>query len=42
MGDFNNDGYHDMICCEPGLLSNIPKLEGGGKECVFTQIMTTI
>lgn len=39
MADFHNDGYHDMICCEPGLLSNIPKLEPGN-ECIFTQVLT--
>lgn len=39
MGDFNNEGYLDMICCEPGLLKDIPSLEGG-KECVFTQVIT--
>lgn len=36
MGDFGSDQYHDMICCEPGLLTNVPLLEGG-KQATFTQ-----
>lgn len=36
MGDFGDDQYVDMICVEPGLLSDIPILEGG-KKASFTQ-----
>lgn len=41
MGDFGSDQYNDMICVEPGLLNNVPKLEGG-KISTFTQVMTSI
>mmetsp|Transcript_10482 Transcript_10482/g.15003 ORF Transcript_10482/g.15003 Transcript_10482/m.15003 type:complete len:323 (+) Transcript_10482:43-1011(+) len=41
MGDFGSDQYNDMICVEPGLLSNVPKLEGG-KIATFTQVMTSV
>ena len=41
MKDFGSDQYNDMICVEPGLLSNVPKLEGG-KVATFTQVMTSI
>lgn len=36
MGDFGDDQNVDMICVEPGLLSNVPLLEGG-KKASFTQ-----
>ena len=36
MGDFGDDQYHDMICVEPGLLQDVPLLEGG-KQATFTQ-----
>lgn len=39
MGDFGDDQYVDMICVEPGLLSDIPVLEGG-KTASFTQVIT--
>ena len=38
MSDFGNDQYVDMICVEPGLLSDLPTLKGG-KECIFTQVI---
>ncbi|KAK1747626.1 glucose-6-phosphate 1-epimerase [Skeletonema marinoi] len=41
MGDFGSDQYNDMICVEPGLLSNVPQLKGG-KTATFTQVMTSI
>ncbi len=41
MSDFGSEQYNDMICVEPGLLSNVPKLEGG-KRATFTQVMTSI
>jgi len=41
MGDFGSDQYNDMICVEPGLLTDVPKLEGG-KTATFTQVMTSI
>lgn len=41
MGDFGDDQYVDMICVEPGLLSDVPLLEGG-KSATFTQVMTSI
>lgn len=40
MTDFGSEQYNDMICVEPGLLSNVPKLEGG-KTATFTQVMTS-
>jgi len=36
MGDFGNDQYHDMVCVEPGILTNVPLLEGG-KQATFNQ-----
>jgi glucose-6-phosphate 1-epimerase len=36
MADFGDDQYMDMICVEPGLLSNVPPLEGG-KAARFSQ-----
>ena len=41
MSDFGSEQYNDMICVEPGLLSNVPRLEGG-KRATFTQVMTSI
>lgn len=41
MGDFGDDQYVDMICVEPGLLSNVPSLDAG-KTATFTQVMTTV
>lgn len=41
MGDFGNDQYVDMICVEPGMLSDVPKLEGG-KVATFSQTMTCV
>jgi glucose-6-phosphate 1-epimerase len=38
MSDFDNDGYHHMICVEPGLLSDNLVLSAG-KEAVFTQVI---
>jgi len=41
MGDFGSDQYVDMICVEPGMLSNVPNLRGG-KSATFTQIITCV
>lgn len=41
MGDFGDDQFNDMICVEPGLLSNIPTLKGG-KIAFFTQTVKCI
>jgi len=41
MGDFGSDQYVDMICVEPGMLSNVPNLEGG-KTASFTQVVTCV
>ncbi|KAL7542104.1 hypothetical protein ACHAXR_011516 [Thalassiosira sp. AJA248-18] len=41
MGDFGDDQYVDMICVEPGLLSDVPSLEGG-KKASFTQVITCL
>lgn len=41
MGDFGSDQYVDMICVEPGMLSDVPKLEGG-KTASFTQVITCV
>eukprot|EP00550_Attheya_septentrionalis_P001750 CAMPEP_0198281550 /NCGR_PEP_ID=MMETSP1449-20131203/1464_1 /TAXON_ID=420275 /ORGANISM="Attheya septentrionalis, Strain CCMP2084" /LENGTH=308 /DNA_ID=CAMNT_0043977363 /DNA_START=83 /DNA_END=1009 /DNA_ORIENTATION=+ len=41
MGDFGDDQYHDMICVEPGLLSNVPPLQTK-KTAKFTQIITSL
>jgi len=41
MSDFGSDQYHDMICVEPGLISDVPELPPG-KECVFTQTTTAL
>ena len=41
MGDFGNDQYQDMICVEPGLLSDVPVLEGG-KKATFTQVISSL
>jgi glucose-6-phosphate 1-epimerase len=41
MGDFGDDQYHDMICVEPGLLSNVPPLQTS-KTAKFTQIITSL
>eukprot|EP00584_Thalassiosira_punctigera_P009593 CAMPEP_0172547396 /NCGR_PEP_ID=MMETSP1067-20121228/16942_1 /TAXON_ID=265564 ORGANISM="Thalassiosira punctigera, Strain Tpunct2005C2" /NCGR_SAMPLE_ID=MMETSP1067 /ASSEMBLY_ACC=CAM_ASM_000444 /LENGTH=303 /DNA_ID=CAMNT_0013334477 /DNA_START=59 /DNA_END=970 /DNA_ORIENTATION=+ len=41
LGDFGDDQYVDMICVEPGLLSDIPVLEGG-KSARFTQVVTRL
>ncbi|KAL3804081.1 hypothetical protein HJC23_006472 [Cyclotella cryptica] len=41
MGDFGDDQYIDMICVEPGMLSNVPMLKGG-KKTSFTQVMTCL
>ena len=38
MIDFGDDEYFDMICVEPGILSNHPNLSGSN-DCVFTQII---
>ena len=38
MADFGDDQYVDMICVEPGLLCDVPVLEGG-KKASFTQIV---
>ena len=41
MVDFDNQEYHDMICVEPGMLTNVPSLKGGQKA-TFQQVITTI
>lgn len=41
MADFGNDQYHDMICVEPGLLCDVPLLDGG-KMASFTQVVTCV
>ena len=41
MGDFGDDQYVDMICVEPGLLNNVPLLQGG-KSASCTQVMTCL
>lgn len=41
MGDFGDEEYHDMICVEPGILKDVPSLEGG-KAVVFTQVITAL
>lgn len=41
MGDFGDDQNVDMICVEPGLLSDVPLLEGG-KKATFTQTITCL
>ena len=41
MGDFGDDQFADMICVEPGLLSNVPSLEGG-KTATLTQVITSV
>ncbi|KAL3816042.1 hypothetical protein ACHAXA_010347 [Cyclostephanos tholiformis] len=41
MIDFGDDQYLDMICVEPGLLTDVPPL-GGGKVASFTQIVTCL
>lgn len=41
MADFGNDEYHDMICVEPGMLTNIPTLKSGG-TAVFKQVITSV
>ena len=38
MVDFGDEQYLDMICVEPGLLTDVPPL-GGGKRATFTQIV---
>lgn len=39
MSDFGSDQYVDMICVEPGILSDVPELEAG-KECSLIQHIT--
>eukprot|EP00956_Cyclotella_meneghiniana_P029054 scaffold69317_cov77-Cyclotella_meneghiniana.AAC.2 len=41
MGDFGDDQYNEMICVEPGMLSNVPMLQGG-KSASCTQVMTCL
>jgi len=41
MSDFADEQYHDMICVEPGILSDVPALEPT-KEIEFTQTITSI
>ncbi|KAL7471293.1 hypothetical protein ACHAXS_011592 [Conticribra weissflogii] len=41
MADFGDDQYNDMICVEPGLLSNVPVLEPG-KRATFTQVIKSV
>ena len=41
MGDFGDDQYNEMICVEPGMLSNVPLLQGG-KSASCTQVMTCL
>jgi glucose-6-phosphate 1-epimerase len=41
MGDFGDEEYHDMICVEPGILTEIPSLEPG-KKGVFEQIISAL
>lgn len=41
MADFGDDQYHDMICVEPGLLNDVPLLDGG-KKASFTQVVTCL
>ncbi len=41
MADFGDDQYHDMICVEPGLLNDVPLLDGG-KKASFSQIVTCL
>lgn len=38
MGDFGDDQFVDMICVEPGLLSNVPMLQCG-KSASCTQVI---
>ena len=39
--DFGDDQYLDMICVEPGLLTDVPLLEGG-KKASFTQTVKCV
>jgi len=39
MSDFGDEQYKEMICVEPGMLTNIPPV---GKEAVFTQTLTAM
>ena len=41
MADFGDDQYLDMICVEPGLLTDVPLLEGG-KKASFTQTVKCV
>lgn len=41
MGDFGDDQYLEMICVEPGMLNNVPLLQGG-KSASCTQVMTCL
>jgi len=41
LGDFGDEQYVDMICAEPGLLSNVPLLEGG-KAATFSQFVKVL
>jgi len=41
LGDFGDEQYHQMICVEPGVLKNVPVLEGG-KEAVFEQVISVL
>ncbi|KAL7554071.1 hypothetical protein ACHAWF_017437 [Thalassiosira exigua] len=38
MADFGDGQHVDMICVEPGLLSNVPSLEGGSKASFFQKV----
>jgi len=41
MIDFDNQEYHDMICVEPGILTNVPSLKSGQKA-TFQQVISTV
>ena len=41
MGDFGDDQFVEMICVEPGMLQDVPLLQGG-KSASCTQVMTCL
>jgi len=41
MGDFDDEEYHDMICVEPGMLSNVPAILPC-QIAVFEQIISVL
>jgi glucose-6-phosphate 1-epimerase len=41
LGDFGDEQYNQMICVEPGVLKDVPVLEGG-KVAVFEQVISVL